>query len=192
MSNEAGLPQWRAQYIVNNLNNGGVIAYPTEGVWGLGCLPELPTSVAHILGLKQRRWQDGLILIASDILHFQSYLDGLPALQIEKLQKTWPGPVTFLVPDNGAAPSWIRGHHDSVALRVSAHPVVRSLCNCLGGPLVSTSANPSGRMPALSALRVRQFFGDEIDLIVAGELSGSGASEIRDLVSDKVLRPATV
>lgn len=189
MSNGPALAQWRFELIARRLWQGAVIAYPTEGVWGLGCLPENEAGVSGILSLKRRSWQKGLILVAADIEQFEPYLDGLLPEQWGELDATWPGPVTFLVPDNGFAPPWIKGTHDRVALRVSAHPTVRALCLAADAPLVSTSANPAGRAPAATALRVRQYFGDAVDLIVPGVLGdAAGPSEIRDLLDGSVQR----
>ncbi|HAK50608.1 MAG TPA: tRNA threonylcarbamoyladenosine biosynthesis protein RimN [Gammaproteobacteria bacterium] len=188
MPNE--LPRWRTDRIVNGLTNGAVIAYPTEGVWGLGCLPDLDVSVGHMLNLKRRDWREGLILIASDISHVNQYLEGISPEAREQLKQVWPSAVTFLVPDNGSVPTWIKGAHSRIALRVSTHPTVRSICDALGGAIVSTSANPTGRPPALDALRVRQYFGSEVDFIVPGQLGDQdGPSEIRDLESGAVIRP---
>jgi L-threonylcarbamoyladenylate synthase len=183
------LPLWRAALTARNLCQGDIIAYPTEGVWGLGCLPELEQSVAHILHIKRRRWDMGLILVASKFEHVEHYLAGVGDEARSHLEKVWPSAVTYLIPDNGVAPMWIKGRHHRVALRLSAHPVVRSICDHLGGPIVSTSANPTGREAAKSALRVRQYFGNDVDQIVAGPLGGeTGASEIRDLMSGDILR----
>jgi L-threonylcarbamoyladenylate synthase len=125
--------------------------------------------------------------------HFDRYLKGLPSQKVTELRRTWPAPVTFLIPDNGFCPDWIKGSHRTVAIRVSAHSVVQSLCNLVDGPLVSTSANRSGCAPALTEEAVRRLFAGEIDLIVPGALSGpEGASEIRDLLSGQVLRQGTV
>ncbi len=178
---------------LSKLCNDGVIAYPTEGVWGLGCLPSSEIAVHRILALKQRQQEQGLILIAGEMGHFADYLEGLSNHKLAALRQTWPGPVTFLVPDNGSCPEWIKGSHSSVALRVSAHPVVQSLCKRVDGPIVSTSANRSGRAPAKSAAEVRSIFGNEIDCIVPGELSGAdGPSEIRDLLSGEIIRQGSI
>lgn len=182
---------WRIKLVVQRLLAGEVIAYPTEGVWGLGCLPENEEAVARILALKQRSWEQGLILAAGRIEDFDAYLAGITDFERQTLLAAWPGPVTFIVTDNGAAPVWIRGHHDTVALRVSAHPMVAAICRQLGGPVVSTSANPSNRPAARTALRVRQYFPQGIDYIVPGDLGGGGgASEIRVLRTGEVLRAA--
>lgn len=182
---------WRMKLVAQRILAGDVIAYPTEGVWGLGCLPENEEAVARILALKQRSWEQGLILAAASIEQFDDYLEGITAEERSTLESAWPGPVTFVVPDNGTAPLWIRGKHDSVALRVSAHPVVSAICNQLGGPIVSTSANPSNRAPATSPLRLRQYFPEGVDYVVPGELGGAaGASEIRLLRTGEIIRPA--
>jgi len=174
---------------VQVLRAGGVIAYPTEGVWGLGCDPQNAHAVQRILKLKQRDPAKGLILVGGELQHFEPYLDHLAAGQVDRLRATWPGPVTWLVPANGVASSWITGRHPGLALRVSAHPQLADLCRAFGGPIVSTSANPSGRPAALSALRVRRYFPEGLDYILNGPLGGRrGPSAIRDLMTDKVLR----
>ncbi|MEX0942865.1 MAG: Sua5/YciO/YrdC/YwlC family protein [Pseudomonadales bacterium] len=182
---------WRIKLIAQRLQAGAVIAYPTEGVWGLGCLPEFPQAVARILDLKQRSWEQGLILVAGDIGEIAPYLTGIDRAARAELARTWPAPVTFLVPDNGIAPTWIRGRHDTVALRVSPHPVIKAICAAVKGPIVSTSANPARRRPAVSRLQVHQYFSDEIDYIVPGTLGDAGApSEIRELGTGVIHRPA--
>lgn len=183
--------QWRIELVVQRLLAGDVIAYPAEGVWGLGCLPDSEQAVAKILALKQRSWEQGLILVAGRIGHFDAWLTDITDAERRLLREAWPGPVTFIVPDNGTTPLWIRGSHDSVALRVSAHPVVAAICNQLDGPMVSTSANPSGRQPARSALRLRQYFPAGIDYIVPGQIGDSpGPTEIRTLRNGAALRDA--
>lgn len=185
----AEISNFRIHLAVRALRAGGVIAYPTEGVWGLGCDPDNPAAVLRLLELKQRDMAKGLVLVAADIEQFAPHLAGLRVEQQRQLRASWPAALTWLVPDNGAAADWIRGDSQRVALRVSPHPVVAGLCRAFGGPLVSTSANPSGRVAAMSALRVRQYFDDRLDYIVAGALGGRGApTPIRDLVTGAFLR----
>ena len=170
---------WQIQQIAQKIRRGAVLAYPTEAVWGLGCDPFNATAVARLLALKERPEHKGLILVAADIEQFAGLLDGLSAEQLQQLADSWPGPTTWLVP-----------HHDSVAIRVSAHPLVAQLCE-LTGPLVSTSANPSGRLPAKSRLRIEQYFHGQLDAVLNGELGQSSKpSTIRDLRTGKVLRSA--
>jgi len=187
----ARLSSWRLDHVARQVSRGAVIAYPTEGVWGLGCSPFLLAAVSRILNLKNRSWEQGLILVASTTEQLAPFLAGLSAESLGVLERDWPGPVTYLVPDNGYCPLWIKGKHNSVALRVSSHPVIQDLCRCLQSPLVSTSANLSGRKPATKALQVRKNFPGGIDVIVPGKVGDSNSvSEIRDLTSGRILRAA--
>lgn len=171
------------------LHSGGVIAYPTEAVWGLGCDPADELAVQRLLDLKIRPRHKGLILIAGCESQLEFLLSGLSKAQRATMQLSWPGPTTWLVPHRDRVPSWIHGEHDTVAVRVSDHPVVRALCDCWGGALVSTSANRSGGQAAREQFQVRRYFGDELDYILPGRLGGSDRpSVIRDLQSDRIIR----
>jgi L-threonylcarbamoyladenylate synthase len=170
------------------LRAGGVIAYPTEGVWGLGCDPFNEQAVRRVLDLKQRSEAKGLIMIAASVVQIASWLDELSMAQKAEVLATWPGPYTWVVPAS-AAPHWLRGEHDSVALRVSDHPGVHLLCEAWGGPLVSTSANRSGQSALLDAASVQREFGAALDAILPGPLGADPRpSEIRDALSGVVLR----
>jgi L-threonylcarbamoyladenylate synthase len=170
------------------LQEGGVIAYPTEGVWGVGCDPLNEVAVRRLLDLKQRPEAKGLIIIAASMAQVSQWLSGLDASQQATCAATWPGPYTWVVPATHA-PVWLRGRHDSVAVRVTAHPGVQALCHAFGGALVSTSANISGHPPARDTLQLRQQFGRGLDYILPGRLGGDGKpSEIRDARTGIVLR----
>lgn len=170
------------------IHHGGVIAYPTEGVWGLGCDPWQAEAVGKILKIKNRPWQKGLLLVAASIDQVKPFLTQLTKEQYEKVCSTWPGPNTWVVPCDGL-PSWVTGNHTTIALRVSNHPIVQQLCNAVGGPIISTSANPAGKEPAKTALKVQCYFGDKVDYIVHGALGGSNKpTTIRDAVTNQQLR----
>ncbi len=171
------------------LRRGGVIAYPTEAVWGLGCDPDNDEALARLLRLKSRDPAKGVILVAGHLEQFAPWLKGLPFELHAPLVASWPGPNTWLVPDNGRSHALVRGGHDRVALRVSDHPLVVALCEAFGGPIVSTSANRASEPPAMSLEAVREIFGHDLDAILEGELGGlDRPSVIRDLVSGRVLR----
>jgi len=173
---------------VRTLNQGGVIAYPTEAVFGLGCLPEDAYSVARILALKGRSVRKGLILVAASPEQFDAYVDYPDNDLRQKVSASWPGAVTWVLPATANVPGWISGYKDTVAVRVSAHPVVQALCK-EAGVIVSTSANPARKTPATNAFKVRSYFGDEIDYILPGNTGGKKLpTEIRDAISGKVLR----
>ncbi|MEY4640976.1 MAG: hypothetical protein RLZZ227_970 [Pseudomonadota bacterium] len=163
--------------------NGGVIAYPTEGVWGLGCNPFDEAAVWRILHMKKRPVDKGLILVASDVNQVAALIDRLDEQARATVLATWPGPTTWLLPDpDQFVPTWIKGNFATVAVRVSAHPGVVRLCRAFGGPLVSTSANPAAAPPATSRLRVLAWFRHELDYVVPGRLGGQqGPSTIRAL-----------
>jgi L-threonylcarbamoyladenylate synthase len=173
------------------LRGGGLIAYPTEGVWGLGCDPRSEAATLKLLALKQRDVAKGLILIASDETQLAPFIDmaALDAAQRDAVRASWPGPNTWIVPASKEAPRWITGAHDGIAVRVTAHPLVRALCDDFGGALVSTSANiasePSPRRRA--ELDPRIVAG--VDAVADGETSGlSGPSSIRDARDGQRLR----
>lgn len=181
---------WQVKRIAQIVRQGGVIAYPTEAVWGLGCDPWNGDAVERLLALKDRPLHKGLILVADNIRQFDFLLEDLPERWVDRLASTWPGPNTWLVPHQDRLPAWITGQHNSVALRVSDHPLVRDLC-ALTGPLVSTSANPAGRPSARSRLRVEQYFHDQLDGVLGGALGGRrNPSLIRDLQTGDVVRPS--
>lgn len=180
---------FRLHCAADTISSGGVIAYPTEAVWGLGCHPDNKIGVERILKLKGRSVDKGLILVAANIEQLQPYLHGLDQSQLDRMQQTWPGPTTWLVPNNGVAADWITGRHDSLALRVSNHPLVAALCQRVGGAIVSTSANPQGKISARNRFEVRRFFAKGLDYYAPGEVLGhSNPSQIRDLISDKIIR----
>jgi len=169
---------------------GGVVAYPTEAVYGLGCLPLEVEAVYRILALKRRAPQKGLILVAAGLDQLSPFVT-LPREPIRAtVLASWPGPVTWILPARELVPAWLTGGRDTLAVRVTAHPVARYLAARTGSPIVSTSANVTGRAPLRSALAVRRAFGAELDAIVAGPLGGSSRpTEIRDGRTGRTLRP---
>ena len=181
---------FRTGFAVRYLLAGDIVACATEGVWGLSCSPWHEETVDHLLALKSRPRHKGLILVAADMAQFSFLVDDLSASDKAQLELSWPGPTTWLVPHRQRVPDWIRGEHESVALRVSNHPAVRELCLAWGGPLVSTSANTSGAQAATEIHQLKRYFGHNLGYILPGRPGGRGRpSRIVDLVSGKVLRP---
>lgn len=169
---------------VKALQQGEVVAVPTEAVYGLSVDPRSESAVKRLLELKKRNPEKGLILVASDITQLEPYVEILP----EHILSTWPGPVTWVVPAKNTVFGLLRGKHSTIAVRVSAHPIVSSLCAEFGGALVSTSANVEGQPPALTEQAVREYFGKDV-LIVPGNLGGlSKPTEIRDARTGEVIR----
>ena len=181
--------RWHLKRAAVCVARGGVIAYPTEAVWGLGCDPYNASAVQRILALKHRPADKGLIVIAA---RFEQLLPLIapPSVALEKqLGHTWPGPVTWLLPARPGAPKWLRGRHPTLAVRVTAHPLAAALCRVLNTPLVSTSANPAGRPPARDAIQVRRYFPGAVDYIVPGSTGHlTRPTEIRDALTGGVVR----
>ncbi|WP_034917427.1 L-threonylcarbamoyladenylate synthase type 1 TsaC [Erwinia sp. 9145] len=175
---------------LEQLRQGGVIAYPTEAVFGLGCDPDSESAVMHLLRLKKRSIEKGLILIAADYQQLQPYLDDVGLTEQQKLRmfSSWPGPVTWVVPARPETPDWLTGCFDSLAVRVSDHPLVQQLCKSFNKPLVSTSANLSGLLPCRTADEVRRQFGGDFS-VLTGETSGrENPSEIRNVLTGQLIR----
>ena len=169
------------------------MAYPTEGVWGLGCDPFNPAAVQRLLRLKQRDPAKGLILIAGDIGQLEPLLTDISQSQRQQLLEAWPAPVTepvtYIVPANNRVPTLVKGEHSGIALRVSAHKPVIDLCRAFGGPVVSSSANIAGMPAAQWPWQIKRQLGDQLDFLLPGPLGGAKKpSEIRDLISGTVLR----
>lgn len=173
------------------LKRGGILAYPTEAVWGLGCDPMHEAAVLRLLEIKRRPVDKGVILVASHLDQLKSLLDlpDLPTDRLADVLASWPGPHTWVMPASALAPRWITGAHDGIAVRISAHPVVIALCNACRGALVSTSANRSG-LPAVASLsELDPVLISHIDGVVEGETGGlDRPTPIRDARDGKPLR----
>ncbi len=180
---------WPVRAAALCLQQGGVIAYPTEAVYGLGCDPDNIAALQRLLQLKQRPWQKGLILLAADMAQLAPYILPLSPEQHAIVSATWPGPVTWLLPARPEVSPWLRGDSENIAVRVTAHAQSAALARQFGKPLVSTSANRSQQEPAKTAQQVRRSFGNTLDFVLHGALGGRNRpSEIRDLGSGMVVR----
>jgi L-threonylcarbamoyladenylate synthase len=179
---------WALNRLTHAIAAGAVIGYPTDTIWGFGCDPLNPASVARLLQIKQRPVDKGLILLTSQLLYCEPFIR-LTAEQREQLQSPCPTPTTWLVDASEHCPEWIRGNHPTVAVRVTDHPLLRYLCPRLNLPLVSTSANRAGKPTVRNALQMRRQFGDEVDYIVTGFNSGGARpSAIKSLASGNLMR----
>lgn len=174
---------------IQAVQRGGVIAYPTEAVYGLGCDPAQLAAVQRVLTLKQRPAHKGLILIAADFDQLAPYLLPLDSVTHARVMATWPGAVTWILPAQPHVSPLIRGEHDTLAVRVSAHPICRALCLRLGHPLISTSANLSTLPPARDAQAVAAQFGTLLDGIVDAPVGGQAQpTEIRQGLTGEIVR----
>ena len=173
------------------LRRGGVVAYPTEAVWGLGCDPRDEAATLRLLALKVREVEKGLILIAADEAQLAPFIDmqALDAAQRTAVRASWPGPHTWIVPASPNAPRWITGTHAGVAVRVSAHPPVVALCQAFDGAVVSTSANRAGEPAPQAIEQLDMRIVEGVDAVMVGDTGGlARPTDIRDARSGAALR----
>lgn len=181
------ISSFKLHYAANRVWAGDVIAYPTEAVYGLGCDPLNEAAVLNLLALKQRPVEKGLILIASEFRQLAPFLDYDQQI-LDTVLPTWPGPVTWIIPAQAWVPNWLTGEHQSLAVRVTAHPLAQALCRQLHSPLVSTSANPSTKKPALNALQVQKYFAEKVTIINGATGGDKNTTAIYDARTGACLR----
>jgi len=180
---------WHIRQAVRQLRLGGIIAYPTDTVYGLGCDPFNAAATLQLIALKQRSIKQGLILIASELQQLEPCLRTLPANVRRRITRSRNTPITWVLPCHDWVPEWLRGDHETLAVRITDHPVVVALCQQFNGPLVSSSANRHGLQPANDSLAVRKAFAEQLDYILHSKRSGTGQpSQIRNGLNGEILR----
>lgn len=171
------------------LHAGGVLAHPTEGVYGLGCDPDNRVAFEKIFALKRRPPEQGVLLIAADFAQIEPWIADVPERALARARAAWPGAHTFIFPRSARVPEWVAGGHAGIALRITGHPPAAALCRAFGGPLVSTSANRHGHPPAMSVGDIRAIFGDEPDGVLDAPLGGlAHPTPITDAVTGAIIR----
>lgn len=171
------------------LHQGGLIAYPTEAVYGLGCLPWERRAVERLLDAKWRSWRKGFSLIAANLEQLKPLVELPTGTLAEELRLSWPGPATWVLNARPGIPFWLTGGRDTLAVRVTGHDLSRRLCETAASPLISTSANRSGRPPLRRVLHVRREFGTSVDYVLKGKLGGMAKpTMIRDGRTGAILR----
>jgi len=150
---------------------GGILAYPTEAVFGLGCDPDNESAVKSLLSIKQRPAHKGLILLAANYSQLQPYIDDSSISRQHRIiiLSRWPNEITQVLPANKNISTLLCGHFDSIAVRITDHPDVVALCKITNKPIVSTSANIAGENPAITWQQVDQQLGSKIDFIIKGK-----------------------
>ena len=180
--------EFAIRHAVHQIQHGGVIAYPTETVYGLGCDPMNFEAVRYLTKLKNRDISKGLILLASDLDQLENFIDVPDKKDRDKIQQT-NKPTSWIVPAKAHVPGWLTGNTRTLAVRISHHPVVKRLCDRLDSPLVSTSANPSGKKPALNALQLHAYFQDKISaILISNDKQCGQPSTLKWLHDDKIVR----
>jgi L-threonylcarbamoyladenylate synthase len=171
-----------------HLKRGGLIAYPTESCYGLGCDPDNRRAVQRILKLKQRPQRKGLILIASSYHQVARYLQPLTPEQQQRMKDAGAQAITYLMPARHSCPRWLRGTHDTLAVRLTAHPYALQLCRSTNSALVSTSANRSGQRPAKTYAECLRLFGKKVWVLPGRVGKRKKPSTIRMWGDGKIIR----
>ncbi|MDO4641920.1 MAG: L-threonylcarbamoyladenylate synthase [Neisseria sp.] len=173
----------------HHLHRGGLIAYPTESCYGLGCLPRNTRALNKLIRLKKRPQHKGMIIIGDHLPRLLPLLKSLSENQRQSLAAAWPAPLTYLLPASPKTPPLLRGQRrKKLAVRVPAHSGARALCRALRTPLVSTSCNQTGQRPCKTEREVRRRFGKQVE-IIGGRCGGAKApSRIIDWESGLRLR----
>jgi len=177
---------------VTILQQGGVVACPTEAVWGISCAADNPQAIHKVLELKQRPVKKGMIVAASTIEMLDGWVDWsqVPEDAKQRVMQTWPGPYTWVLPATEAVLPGVTGANlGKVAVRVTAHPVLKALIDAFGKPILSTSANLSGEPPVKSQQALSPALLDNVDIVVPGEVGGlENPTAIRDALTGHVIR----
>lgn len=177
------------KHAVDALRTGQLIAYPTEAVFGFGCDPFNVDAVSRLLHLKHRSIEQGFILVAANWHQVEPLVNAIGPDLLTRVFDTWPGPTTWVFPASPVVPHWIRGNHKTIAIRVSAEPIIQALCEGFDAPIISTSANVSGDPPSRELLTLTMRFADKIDVIVPGKVGHlHKPTQIRDAITGEVLR----
>jgi L-threonylcarbamoyladenylate synthase len=182
---------WAIKRLSHQVELGAVIAYPSDTVWGFGCHPRLEDSVNRIFQIKQRSESKGLILLSSQLDFCLPYISrDLSKNDIALLKKSTSQPTTWLIPASRNCPSWLRGSFSTIAIRLTHQPFIKALCTELKSPIVSTSANMSGKTTIRNSIQAHRLFASQLDYIISGYQPGTGhPSEIKSLHSGDIIRP---
>lgn len=175
---------FKTQLVANILKSGGVVSLPTDTIQGLSCLPETDTLI-RLITLKHRSEAKGLILISANVDDFKSYVEDISLLKNLKLTNT---PTTYIIKANKNVSKLLLGEHNTVAIRLTNNALIKDLCACINGALVSTSANISGLPVAQSILKLRVYFKNQLDYIITPNVTSARASAIIDLHTGERLR----
>ncbi len=180
---------------VDILRAGGLIAFPTETVYGLGADASNPQAVAKIFAAKGRPADHPLIVHIPDASHLGRWARDIPAQARLLAEKFWPGALTLILKRRDGVPDAVTGGQDTVGLRVPSHPLARELLAAFGGGIAAPSANKFGRISPTTAQHVRDDLGDAVPLVLDGGPCPIGIeSTIVDLTGEHavILRPGAL
>lgn len=177
------------------LRRGGLVAFPTETVYGLGADASNPAAVARIYEVKGRPAGHPVIVHIGDVGHLPLWAREIPEATTKLAARFWPGPLTLVLRRAAGVADQLTGGQDTIGLRIPGHPIALELLRVFGGGIAAPSANKFGRISPTTAEHVRNDLGEEVDLILDGGPCEIGIeSTIVDLSRDRpvLLRPGRV
>ena len=160
---------------------GGVVAFPTDTVYGLSCSLMDPAAVEFVYRLKKRPSHLSVIALLPEADAVHPLVETLPEIGETLMKRFWPGPLSIIFQASTLVPMRLRGERGTIALRVPRHPLCQALLEAVGGPLVSSSANLSGQPPCADADELRRVFGNQLDVVLDG---GPSAASVPSTVVD--------
>jgi len=177
------------------LGAGGLVAFPTDTVYGLGACFDNIAAIENIYRLKKRPYNMGLPLLVADRSQINEVVKNISHIADQLIERFMPGGLTLIMPKNNAVPDVVTGGSEAVAIRIPAHPIPVALIRGIGKPIIGTSANISGKPSPITATEVYAQFGDGIDLIIdGGRCEGGRESTIVDVTGEKprILRESAI
>jgi len=174
--------------LIRYLKNGGILAYPTESCFGLGCDPKNKRAIEKILLLKKRARSKGFILIGSKLNHFDIYTKNITETQKKDLMTKWPGPHTWTVPASDYCPSWLKGKTGNIAIRLPKVNSTLNLLNSINFPITSTSANLSHKQSIKTSRGCKNLFKKNVRVIEGNVGNEKKPTTIQDFLSKKIIR----
>ncbi len=169
---------------VSILKQGGVVAFPTDTVYGLGASIGINDAVERVYSIKERPRHMALPLLLADLSQLEMVASSMPTYARLLAERFWPGALTLVLFKSDSVSDIVSGGSESVAVRIPAHPIPVSLARGVGTAIVGTSANLSGQPSALTADEARAQLGDKVDLIIEGDCPGGKESTIVDLTGE--------
>ena len=174
---------------------GGLVVFPTDTVYGVGCHPFLPAATERIFRAKMRPRDKAIPLLVSGPEQLAAVVINVPSAAHRLMEAFWPGALTIVLPKHPSLPDALTGGRASVALRMPDHPLVMALAEAISAPLAATSANLSGLPAATTATEAEKALGEVVDLVIdGGPCSGGVPSTVLDLTMKppQVVRPGAI
>jgi len=173
----------KTQLALNHLRSG-IIAHPSDTIYGLACLANNPDVIKTLASLKRRDIKKGFILLASDINYLLPYIDpNLDTDLLKKLSTPTETATTYLVPKSKNTSHLITGEHELLAVRITSNPLISYFCENTGSALISTSANTQGERVAASLIDLKKYFGNELSYALPPDKYNSTPSRIINLLT---------